>query len=316
MPRFSIIIPVYNTEKYLEKCLNSVFNQSFDDYEVIVVNDGSTDGSNEIITKYQKKHTNLIYISKLNGGLSSARNVGIGAAKGDYLLFLDSDDFYSNNFLKKLSHEISDDIDIVRFQVQDVYDNGDIVSYSDFVFSCLDGVSSFKYLCMSHYVEIACAYCYRRSFWLKKGFKFAEGTYHEDFGLIPLVLINSNSSKCINVVGYNYYQRSGSIMNDIDKDKIIKKANDFLEHFKFLVENSKLVDGDLFIFNSYIANSVILKSTTLRGNDYKKYVNELRKIGAFDMLLGDTFSRKIKKVLIKISPKVYYRIVRRLLWLK
>ena len=91
----------------------------------------------------------------------------------------------------------------------------------------------------------------------------------------------------------------------------MKKANDFLEHFSFLKNESSKISGDLSIFNSYISNSVILKSTTLRGSDYKKYVKKLRKLGAFDMLLVDSFGRRIKKFLIKISPKLYYSLVRR-----
>ena len=146
MPKFSIIVPVYNTEKYLEKCLYSVFKQDFKDYEVVVVNDGSTDNSEKIIETYGKKYENLKYFFKENGGLSSARNYGVLKSSGDYLLFLDSDDFYSEGFLKELSKYIYNDVDVVRYQVQDFFDDGNIVAYRDNVFSSLDGISAFNKL--------------------------------------------------------------------------------------------------------------------------------------------------------------------------
>lgn len=310
MPRFSIIIPVYNTGKYLKKCFDSVFKQDYKDYEVIIINDGSTDNSEKIINKYIKKHKNIIYISQENQGLSVSRNNGVLKATGEYLLFLDSDDFYEKGFLKKLSDRL-DDCDVIRFQVQDVYDDGNVVRYSDPIFPKMNGVDAFNLLCSCHYVEIACAYCYKRDFWIKNSFKFLPGTYHEDFGLIPLVLLKSGSTKCVDILGYNYYNRLESITNSGNYSKIRKKASDFLIHFDILKKEGSSINGDLSIFYSYIANSVIIKSTTLRGKDYKEYVLFLKNNGAFDMLLDDSVGRKIKKFFVKISPKIYYKIVRR-----
>ena len=310
MPRFSIIIPVYNTEKYLDRCLSSVFNQTFSDYEVIVVNDGSTDSSEEIVNEYKDNHSNLKYFYKKNGGLSSARNYGVSKSCGEYILFLDSDDYYELDLLLKLNDSI-DDCDVVRFGVQDICDDGTIVKYTEHGFDKTSGLEAFEKICKFHYVEIACAYCYRRRFWIDNKFNFLDGTFHEDFGLIPLVLINSLGTKVIDYIGYNYYQRSNSISKCDQYDKILKKANDFLEHFQYLKKESSKLSGDLSIFNSYIANSVILKSTTLKGCDYHKYVKELKKIGTFDMLLSDTVGRRIKKFFIKLSPKLYYKLVRR-----
>lgn len=94
--RFSIIIPAYNVEDYLLDCVDSVIKQSFRDYEIILVNDGSTDSTLEICQELSKKNKSINLITKKNGGLSSARNAGIEIAKGDYLLFLDGDDFWGN----------------------------------------------------------------------------------------------------------------------------------------------------------------------------------------------------------------------------
>lgn len=102
--KFSIIIPVYNISNYISECVNSVLKQSFKDYEIILVNDGSIDDSFNICLNYSKKHENVRLINQQNGGLSSARNAGINQAEGDYLLFLDGDDFWKDGeFLENLN---------------------------------------------------------------------------------------------------------------------------------------------------------------------------------------------------------------------
>ena len=97
MPKISVIIPVYNVEKYLRECLDSLLNQTFKDIEIICVNDGSTDGSLNILNEYASKDSRFIIINQNNQGLSAARNNGLNVAKGDYVAFLDSDDYILNS---------------------------------------------------------------------------------------------------------------------------------------------------------------------------------------------------------------------------
>ena len=310
MPRFSIIIPGYNPGKYLKKCLESVINQDYKDYEIVIVNDGSTDGSFKIVDDICANIKSVKYFDYgKNRGLSYARNYGVSKASGEYILFLDSDDYYSEGFLRALNDSISDE-DIIRFQCREVYEDRTI-EHNEESFSQLNGIDAFNRIVNSHYVENAWLYCFKRKFWKKGNFKFLEGTYHEDFGLIPYVLISSDCVSCISFIGYNYIQRAGSIMSSNNYDKVLKKCNDFLTHFKFLKSEGSNIHGDLSVYNSFISNCVILKSTYLNYEDYKKYIKELKKCGAFDMLLSDTFIRKIKKLFIKISPKLYYKLVRR-----
>ena len=99
-PEISIIVPVYNVEKYLKRCIDSILNQSFTDFELILVDDGSTDNSGEIIDEYAIKDERIKVIHKENGGLSSARNVGIEYSKGNYIAFVDSDDYINKNMYK------------------------------------------------------------------------------------------------------------------------------------------------------------------------------------------------------------------------
>lgn len=102
MPKVSVIVPVYNVEKYIDKCLESLVNQTLEDIEIIVVNDGSKDGSKEIIKEYEKKYSNIVFIEKENGGLSDARNFGLKYAKGDFIAFLDSDDYVDYEMYEKM----------------------------------------------------------------------------------------------------------------------------------------------------------------------------------------------------------------------
>ena len=102
MPKVSVIVPVYNVEEYLERCLDSLVNQTLKDIEIIIVNDGSTDGSKEKIQKYINTYKNIVYLEKKNGGLSSARNYGIPYAKGEYIGFVDSDDYVELTMYEKM----------------------------------------------------------------------------------------------------------------------------------------------------------------------------------------------------------------------
>ena len=102
MAKISVIIPVYNVEEYLERCLNSVVNQTFKDLEIICVNDGSTDSSGEILQKFARKDARIKIIKRPNGGLSAARNTGLEVMSGEYFAFLDSDDWIDLNFYEKL----------------------------------------------------------------------------------------------------------------------------------------------------------------------------------------------------------------------
>ena len=301
-PKFSIIFPVYNTEKYLKRCLDSIKSQTFKDYEVIIVNDGSTDNSSDIISKYPYK-----VINQENLGLSMARNNGVKASIGDYLIFLDSDDYIEKDLLKEINNSLSNSPDLVRYQIKEVFDNEDNINYEETPFDNKNGVDAFKFITNYHFVENAWAYAIKREFYLKEKFSFKKGAYHEDFGLIPLVIIKSKIVNSINYVGYCYYQRDGSIMNDRDYDKTKKKVDDFYNHYLYLTKEINKTKLDKTYFMSFISNSLILKITELKSKDYKDALIRLKKDKVFDNLLSNSLSRRIKKVLLRISPRLYYR---------
>ena len=128
MPKVSVIVPVYNVEKYLSRCLTSLVSQTLKDIEIIVVNDGSTDNSKDIILKYQKNHKNIIYLEKKNGGLSDARNYGMKYAKGEFIAFLDSDDYADRTLYEKMYNKaMLENADYVECDFYWSYENGDNV---------------------------------------------------------------------------------------------------------------------------------------------------------------------------------------------
>ena len=306
MPKFSIIIPVYNVEKYIKKCLDSVFAQTFKDYEVIVVNDGTQDNSIELIKDY-----NIRIINQKNQGLSVARNTGVKHATGEYLLFLDSDDYLEKNTLREIKKSLKNNPDLVRFQVREVFENGKRIDYKEKSFSNKDGVEAFELITKYHFVENAWCYAIKKEYYKKEKYEFLKGTYHEDFGLTPLMILKAKIVNSISYIGYNYLQRNGSIMNSLKYSKTKKKVDDMFKHYNYLIKEAEKTDLDITIFKSFISNSLILKITELNKKDYKQYKKKLKEKNVYDNLLEDNFSRKIKKRIIRFSPKIYHKVINR-----
>lgn len=313
MIKYSFIVPVYNTEKFLKKCLDSLVNQTYKDFEIIVVNDGSTDKSSNIISKYQKKYKNVIVIDKENEGLSMARNRGVQKSSGKYIIFVDSDDYVSNKLLEEVDKKI-DDSDILRFQIAtEDEEYTKINEYHEEGFESMCGYDAFKYLSSYHFVEPAWCYVIRKNYYIGNKFSFKKDVYHEDFGLIPYVIYKSRKVKSIDFIGYYYIQRNGSIMNNNDYKKTVKKAFDMLEQYKTMRLFAKNINrknnlDDYFL--SYISNSVIVKARELKKDEKKVYINELKKLNVFDGVIVNTRIRRFKKYLMKHNLNLYLKVVR------
>lgn len=301
MPKYSIVIPVYNVEKYIKRTLDSVFNQTEKDFEVILVNDGSTDKSIEIAKKYNVKIVDTSHVS-----VSEARNIGVKHAKGEYLIFLDSDDYWDKDLLKEISKSLENKPDLVRFQVRTVTDSEEKVDYNEQTFTNLTGEEAFNVISKFHFVESVWCYAIRRDYYLEEKFKFKKGTIHEDFGLTPLIIIKAKNVNSIAYIGYNYYRRSGSIMNTPDYEWTKRKVKDFYTHYLYLSKEIEKVAVDKKVFKSFIANSMLMKICELEKKEYKYYLKLLKENRVFDNILDDTFKRKIKKQLVRLSPKFFY----------
>lgn len=313
MVKYSFIVPVYNTEKYLKRCLDSLVGQTFKDFEIIIVNDGSTDNSKNIISEYEEKYNNIKVINQKNQGLSMARNNGVKEAKGTYLIFVDSDDYVETNLLKEIDKEIKDS-EVLRFQViTEDEDGGNVKTYNEGPFDMMKGYDAFKYISEYHFVEPAWCYVYKTEYYLNNKFSFKKDVYHEDFGLIPFVIYKAVKVKSIRYPGYHYITRDGSIMNNNDYKKTVKKAFDMLEQYKTLRLFSKNIGkknnyDDYYL--SYISNSVIVKARELKKDERKIYVYELNKLKVFDGVLVNTKIRKLKKKLMRLNLNLYLKVVK------
>ena len=310
MVKFSIIVPVYNVEEYLAGCLDSILNQTFSDFEAIVVNDGTKDNSQYIIDEYVKKDKRIRGFKKTNGGLSDARNYGVLKARGEYLLFVDSDDDINSELLEHLNEEIEKtNPDIIRFQMAKIDEETHIVPCA--VFSEISGVEAFRMLANDDYFVTACSCCYRKEFWNSNNFKYTLGVYHEDYGLTPYVYIKAKKASSIDYVGYNYYFRDNSIMNDKNLEKEAKKNKDVLDLFDLNMERiskDKSVSEDgKKLFRSYMSNGLITKCGSLEGKLFDEMFEQIKERHLAQYLLEDNLGRKIKKLVYKIMPKFYIK---------
>lgn len=296
--KYSIIIPVYNVEEYLDRCLKSILNQTYSNYEVIIVNDGSPDNSDNIIKSYEKEDKRFKGYKKVNGGLSDARNYGLKYATGDYLIFIDADDYIENNYLEKVNDvlEKNKDIDVLKFKIKLVDEGGNLIRMENGLNK--EGVTSFEELVKLEFLEPAWSYVYKLSFWKENNFTYLKGMIHEDFGLTPEILMKANKIYYLNSYLYNYVQRNGSIMSSNNKEKLHKKAYDMLYQYDRLIKIN--YNKDTKVYKSFLANALISKTNTLDKDEQKKYKEELRKRKVIDNLIDNTLKRKIKKIIYKI----------------
>lgn len=305
--KFSIIIPIYNVENYLEKCLDSVVSQTYKNYECILVVDKSSDKSEEIADKYIKKY-NWQKVYEENTGLAKARNLGVDKSNGDYIIFLDGDDYFEKDLLEKLNSIIKNE-DLIRYQARDII-NDTYVDYPEKNYDIKPGNDAFEKIINFHYVENAWLYAYNSKFYKKNHFKFMENCIAEDYGLIPLIISKAKSVKIISYIGYNYVQRQNSLMNNNNYLKKIKKMDDMLKQYNFEIENISKDSNPLF--KNFLNNSLIYYSTTLKYKDFKKYKKILKEKDCFSHLKGKSLKYKIRNFMIKNNAYFYYNYLMRL----
>ena len=313
MPKISVIVPVYNTEKYIKKCLNSILAQKMNDFEIIVVNDGSTDNSSEIIKEYVQYNERIKYFEKENGGLSDARNYGVLKATGDYLCFIDSDDYIAENLFENVLKYIEDRVDLIKYKCVRINDTGEIIEkVSGPVFDVKSGDDAFNSLYSSDVlIEPAWLYLYKREYFLANNYKFPVGKLHEDWAIVPFILLNATSVVSVDFYGYYYVQSANSITRNNDAEKIKKRAYDMLDHYDnlkgkiFELKINELAKENFMI---YMSNCLILKLEELPEKYHKEYIAELKKRKVADNIKARNVKQLIKKCILKTNIKLYLKI--------
>lgn len=244
MIKLSIIVPIYGVEKYLRKCVDSLLAQNIpsSEYEIILVDDGGTDACPAICDEYAASHNNICVVHRKNGGLSAARNSGIEVALGEYIMFVDSDDYIEPNVLKGLLDQVDrDNLDVLRYRLQyvnpqyEVYNPYKIDPFkgNDYSEEPTDGVSFLNSRMNTQ--------CYAWQFILRRDLiytlhtthstsenntLFTEGIYFEDTDWTPRMLCKAKRIASSNTVVYNYLQREGSITNAVNRSKQKKVLDD------------------------------------------------------------------------------------------
>lgn len=220
MTKISVIIPVYNIEEYLDKCIQSILLQNFSEYEVILVDDGSTDKSGKICDEYSQKYSQIKVIHQANKGLGGARNTGIEAACGEYLLFVDSDDSVKENMFSFLYNTaFENDSDMVLFGMDYIDEDGKIIETK----RPLD--SGIRNICSDERMEIfsvnpyAWNKLYRRELFIKNNIRYPERMWYEDLCVTPKIILCADRLTLTDKVFYNYLQRKSSIMHVKNTDR-------------------------------------------------------------------------------------------------
>ena len=260
----SVIVPVYNVEPYLNQCVSSIVNQTYKDLEIILVNDGSTDNSGKICEQWGKKDTRITVVNQSNGGLSCARNTGIQLAQGEYISFIDSDDFIKPTYFEYLYRLLkSVNADISVCQVDNINDDG--TSRKNTKITILKPLLVGSNECMSQFLSdtaidtTAWRKLYRKELFDKNGIKYPVGKYHEDVYTTYKLIANANKV----IIGeerlYCYRHRRGSIINSKFSSKHLDSVKGKIERLKYIESRFPNLKNKATPGIIYSANQCVLK---------------------------------------------------------
>lgn len=305
----SIIVPVYNVEKYLDRCMKSILCQTYKNIEVILVDDGSTDASAVMCDQYQLEDNRIRVFHKPNGGLSSARNYGIEKSKGKFILFVDSDDYIGTDFIEILYSEmIHQDASMVIGSTEVMYKDDSIYT------SCINGVhkiytpkEALKVMCLNTEFGVsACGKLYKIG--LFDTSRFPDGELYEDLQTIPYLLEECEKVVYCSEARYYWYQRIGSIMHSFNKENLIwfDAAEAFVDYV-----DEKYPDLHDYAICRYINDSFwsVVQRMALTDDSYenlcyaKRRCQKYWKYGIKNKYLSKR--KKINLCLILLSPRIY-----------
>ncbi len=294
----SIVVPVYNVEKYLKKCLNSIQKQTYKNLQIILVDDGSTDNSGKICDEYAKGDKRIEVIHKKNGGLSSARNAGIDKCSGEYIALVDSDDYIQKNMIGSLCRccqKYAADIGCTN-KVR-VKSNGkkapDFTSKEE---QCLTNKEALRLMLVS-YDPSAWDKIYRRE--LFDGIRFPEGKLYEDIATIPKLILKAKKVCYDGKVGYYYMQNDDSIVHkDFTRNKL-----DYIKHTKWLVkfikDNAPELIEEAEQFHILSVTTVLTDVYSARKRFPKEYEYVLEELKKYRLEYRDNqYISKAKKIMI------------------
>lgn len=283
--RFSIILPIYNVEKYLKECVDSILKQTFRDYEIILVDDGSTDGSPELCDKLAETYDFIRVIHKANGGAADSRNVGLKSAIGDYIIFIDSDDFIlSEHFLEDVNNSFSENVDMVLYKYSKFFDDTKNLAECNFSYESAKLKENYadkiyELVKADAFFGMAWIRAIRKDILLDNQIFFETGLTGEDMDWNYELMLNVSNIELLDNIYIAYRQRSGSVTASYK----IKNLEDFIhivevwsEKLRF-IENNTLKKALLGSLAKNYSNLLIVYSrlTDINKKEYKQRIKKL-----------------------------------------
>lgn len=282
---FSIIVPVYKVEKYLRRCVESILNQSYSNFELILIDDGSPDSSSLICDEYSRQDNRVIVIHQKNQGVSIARNNGIKKAKGNWILFCDSDDWFDNDTLEIANNEIvNNNYDLIQFGFRYVYPDKVEEKYPK---ANLEDNVIFLHFCS---LVIRTEFLLQNSIFFPERISLAEDCFfkYKLFGCKPTV-------KIINTISYNYFINNESIIQNISKKNIFDEIEIIKQEEKLPLFSDRVLkwhkihskDKILFILNDFHLWKTTFSETNsycIFGRGFKQFIKMIYYLCRFQIL--------------------------------
>lgn len=310
----SIVVPIYNVEKYLRKCLDSIIAQTYTNYQVILVDDGSTDGSANICDEYVRKDVRFVCIHKKNGGLSDARNVGIENATGELITLIDSDDYISKKYLENLyKNLVESNADISIGNYIKVYDNQQTIQ-EDSNNHTLEVFGTEKALLKLYDNEkkyqftMAVNKLYKT--YILKKVPFPVGRKFEDSATAHAILNNCNKIVYTNQILYYYFTREGSITKSkIRDDDAILAIEDRIKYFEYNCMKNKILQMTFEYYLTILMGTYIRLDGCKKSKEIKNDILKKVKYTVFNQRKIISTKIKLRSILFIMSPYVYKKCV-------
>lgn len=298
----SFIIPSFNSASTIKRAIESILSQTANiKYEIIIVDDGSIDNTEEVLRNYEKDER-IKYYKKENSGVADTRNYGVKMATGEYIIFVDSDDYISHDLLKDIEPFILQNIDLIKWNPIFVDENkNELLKPQSVAFEGVTGEQGFNILFgRDNFIDCLWNYAIKKELMIE----FPSGTYHEDFATMPLIILKAKSFVSLDKREYFYVQSKNSIMRNDNDKKTRKKLEDKLMHFDNLIKTSNNMNIQKQTkenFAIYATNSLLVVLKDLNGENKEFYKKELKKRKIWRHIKIRNLKQLVKRIVLLIK---------------